>query len=256
MDMSERTAERLSVLHVDDNPGMGAVVKRYLERDGVDPACTVTTEQSPRAPLDRIRGGDANFDCVISDYEMPGMNGIEFLEAVRETHPTLPFLMFSSTDASTVAPEVIGAGLTDYLRKGSGSEQYTMLVRRLEHAVEGGGRFDAAEETVLEGVGVVGSDGRFQQVDSSYASLYGYAPEEVVGRHWSELHPEDEVEHIRTHIVPIIQRGGQWSGRSRGLRADGTTFTESKLVSALDDERILITVSALDDERTTDEQDE
>jgi PAS domain S-box-containing protein len=254
--MLDATAEPLSILHVDDNPGMGEVVRLYLEREGTGPACRVTTAQSPVAALDRLRADDTDFDCVISDYEMPGMNGIEFLEAVRETHPTLPFLLFSSTDASTVAPEVIGAGLTDYLQKGADSEQYTMLVRRLEHAVEGGGRFDAASETVLEGVGVIGSDGRFQQVDSSYASLYGYTPEEVVGRHWSELHPEDEVEHIRTHVIPIIQRGGQWSGRSRGLRADGTTFTESKLVSALDDERILITVSALDDEQTADEQGE
>ena len=76
---------------------------------------------------------------------------------------------------------------------------------------------------------------------------YGYAPEAIVGKHWTELHPEDEVEHIRTHVLPVVQSGGKWSGRSGGLRSDGTTFTESKMVTALDDGRLLIAVSKFDD---------
>jgi hypothetical protein len=51
------------------------------------------------------------------------------------------------------------------------------------------------------------------------------------------------VTHIRTHVLPIIQQDGRWSGRSRGVRADGSVFAESKLVSMLDDGQLLITVS-------------
>ncbi|WP_049986886.1 response regulator [Halobellus rufus] len=241
------TDEPLSVLHVDDDPDLGALVKTFLERDGSGIDCTVATETSPTDALERIRDSESAFDCVISDYKMPEMNGVAFLEAVRETHPELPLLLFSGEATNDVAAEIIQAGLTDYLRKGLGTDQYTMLIRRVEHAVEGGGQFDPEAETELDGVGVVGSDERFEEADDTYASFYGYDADDVEGKHWSELHPEEEVEHIRTHVLPVVRRGGEWSGRSRGLRSDGSTFTESKMVTALDDGRLLIAVSELDD---------
>jgi PAS domain S-box-containing protein len=241
------TDDPRSILHVDDDPNLGALVKTFLERDSNDVDYTVTTETSPTDALDRIRSGEPEFDCVVSDYNMPEMNGIDFLEAVRETHPELPLLLFSGEETNDVAAEIIRAGVTDYLRKGTGTNQYTMLIRRVEHAVEGGGQFDPEAETELDGVGVVGTDERFEEADDTYASFYGYDPEDVEGKHWTELHPEEEVEHIRTHVLPVVRRGGEWSGRSRGLRSDGSTFTESKMVTALDDGRLLIAVSELDD---------
>jgi PAS domain S-box-containing protein len=235
------------ILHVDDSPALGELVQRYLERDGNDLDCDVTAVTSPAEALERLRTDDSAFDCVISDYNMPRMNGIEFLERVRRSHPELPVLLFSGEETDDVAAEIIEAGLTDYLRKGMGTEQYTMLVRRVGHAVGADGQFDAETESQLDGVGVVGADERFDRADETYASAYGYEPDEVTGKHWTELHPEEAVEHIRTHVLPVVRSGGEWRGRSEGLRADGSTFTESKLVTALDDGRLLISVTALDD---------
>jgi len=252
-----RTASPLSILHVDDDAALGDLVQTYLERDdSVD--CTVTTTTSADDALARLRSDDSDFDCVVSDYRMPGTDGIEFLNAVRETHPDLPFLLFSSEETGDVAAEIVHAGVTDYLRKGYGTDQYTMLVRRVEHAVDAGGQFDseaATEADAVDGstvspdalqsfaVSVVGPDERFDRVDDGYAALYDYDSDEVQGKHWTELHPEDEVEHIRTHVLPVVQQGGKWTGRSTGLRADGSTFTESKMVTALDDGHLLIAVS-------------
>lgn len=237
----------LSILHVDDDPDLRSLVKAYLEREDGEFECTVTTESSPSAALDRIRNGDVAFDCVISDYRMPEMNGIEFLQAVRETHPELPLLLFSGEETAEVSAEIIRSGLTDYLRKGIGTDQYTLLLRRVEHAVAAGGEFDPDTETELDSIGVVGPNERFDEVDEMYASLYGYDPDEIEGKHWTELHPDDEVEHIRTHVFPVVKQGGKWTGRSKGLRSDGSTFTESKMVTTLDDGRLLIAVSAIDD---------
>lgn len=237
----------LSILYVDDDPDLVALVKTYLEGDSTNVDCTVSTETSPTAALDRIRSADPDVDCVISDYNMPEMNGITFLESVRESRPELPLLLFSGEETNDVAAEVVRAGLTDYLQKGMGTDQYTMLIRRVEHAVEGGGQFDPEAQTELDGVGVVGTDEHFEEADDTYASFYGYESDDVEGKHWTELHPDEEVEHIRTHVLPVVRRGGEWSGRSRGLRSDGSTFTESKMVTALDDGRLLIAVSEFDD---------
>ncbi|AXG07936.1 response regulator [Haloplanus rubicundus] len=231
----------LSILHVDDDDALGDLVQAYLERDdALD--CTVTTTTTPADALDRLRDADTDFDCIVSDYRMPETNGIEFLRAVRETHPELPFLLFSGEETGDVAAEMIRAGVTDYLHKSSPS-QYTTLVRRVEHAVDSDGQFDSEAATELDAVGVVGPDERFDRVDTGYADLYDYDADEVTGKHWTELHPDDEVEHIRTHVLPVVQEGGKWTGRSTGLRADGSTFTESKMVTTLDDDHLLIAVS-------------
>jgi PAS domain S-box-containing protein len=246
----------LRVLCVDDEPGLAALVAAFLERDGeID--CETATETDPEAALERIER--ESFDCVVSDYDMPAATGVELLSAARETDPDLPFLLFSATDPDAIAAEMVRAGVSDYVRKRGGGDGYTALLRRVEHAVDGeGGRFQAgggegsaegvgsATEVALDGVCTVAPDGTFEFVGEEYGRLYGYEPEELVGERWQRLHPDEEVEHIRSHVIPAVMDGERWTGTSEGLRADGTTFAESKLVSTTSDDRLVISVSPVE----------
>jgi PAS domain S-box-containing protein len=135
--MSPSTGESIDtirVLHVDDEPGFADLSATFLERG--DSRMEVRTATTPDAGLDILAGN--RIDCVVSDYEMPGTNGIEFLEAIRETHPDLPFVLFTGKGSEEVASEAISAGVTDYLQKqGTGvAEQYELLARRIANAVE------------------------------------------------------------------------------------------------------------------------
>ncbi|RDZ34469.1 hybrid sensor histidine kinase/response regulator, partial [Haloferax sp. Atlit-47N] len=72
---------------------------------------------------------------VVSDYDMPRMNGIELLDAIRETNPDLPFILFTGKGSEEVASEAISMGVTDYLQKSFGVEVYELLANRIENAV-------------------------------------------------------------------------------------------------------------------------
>ncbi|WEL20824.1 PAS domain S-box protein [Halorhabdus sp. BNX81] len=120
----------INVLHVDDQADLAAVVAEMLERDA---DITVETATSATEALERLSGGQ--FDCLISDYAMPGMDGIEFLEAVRADDPDLPFILYTGKGSEEVASEAITAGATDYLQKGGGTEQYELLENRIRNAV-------------------------------------------------------------------------------------------------------------------------
>jgi PAS domain S-box-containing protein len=251
------TDPSLRVLCVDDEPGLAALVAAYLERDdGID--CEAVAETDPETALDRIER--EAFDCVVSDYDMPGRTGVELLSAARETEPDLPFLLFSATDPNAIAAEMVRAGVSDYVNKRGGADGYTALLRRVEHAVDGeGGSFgtgqvqagtdgvDPATDVALDGVCTVAPDGTFEFVGEEYGELYGYDPDELVGEPWQRLHPDAEVEHIRSHVIPAVMEGERWTGTSEGLRADGTTFAESKLVSTTADDRLVIAVSPFDE---------
>jgi len=119
------------VLHVDDEPDFADLTRTFLERE--DDRIHVDTAQGPEEGLDRL--ADIDFDCVVSDYDMPGRNGIEFLRAVRAEYPSLPFILFTGKGSEEVASDAISAGATDYLQKGAGTEQYELLANRIENAV-------------------------------------------------------------------------------------------------------------------------
>ena len=121
------------VLHVDDDPDFGELTATMLARD--DDRVTVETATRATEGLELLEADQ--YDCVVSDYEMPGMTGIEFLEAVRASYPELPFILFTGRGGEAVASDAISAGVTDYLQKGASTEQFELLHNRIENAVEG-----------------------------------------------------------------------------------------------------------------------
>ena len=124
--------EPIHILHVDDEPDFTDLAATYLQRE--DDRFSVHTERSASDGLDRL--AEERFDCIISDYDMPGRDGIEFLEAVRDDHPELPFILFTGRGSEEVASEAISTGVTDYLQKDSGTDQYAILRNRVVNAVD------------------------------------------------------------------------------------------------------------------------
>jgi len=148
----EESTDEISVLHVDDETEFLAVASERLER--ADEGLSVATEDDPRAALDRLAG----IDCVVSDYQMPGLDGLRFLDAVRNEYPDLPFILFTGEGSEEVAADAISAGVTDYVQKGAGTEQYVLLANRVRKAVERVAAQRAAGERVTAHESPVASD--------------------------------------------------------------------------------------------------
>lgn len=224
---------RITLLHVDDDSQFGELVSIYLER--ADSNLEVITEPDAEAGLDRLESADV--DCIVSDYDMPGRNGLEFLETVRTDHPNLPFILFTGKGSEEIASEAISAGVTDYLQKEGGTDQYTVLANRVQNAVQ---QYYASKEVQRgfhaiehsrEGIAFLDEEGNFLYVNPAYAETYGYDREEMVGEHWEIIYPDEHVEQVYEEILPSVPVHDTWSGENIHQHKDGSRLVVNHALS-------------------------
>jgi PAS domain S-box-containing protein len=188
--MSIAPQQQIQVLHVDDEPDFADLTATFLERES--DRFAVETATSADEGLETI--SDRPPDCIVSDYNMPGKDGLEFLQAVRDEYPDLPFILFTGKGSEEVASDVLTAGATDYIQKQSGTEQYELLANRIENTVtqyrsenrlremreEYAAIFENAQNALL--LVQVEDDGfRYQQCNPRAVELIGRDKAEIVG---------------------------------------------------------------------------
>jgi PAS domain S-box-containing protein len=186
----------MGVLHVDDDPDFLDLTTAFLERD--DARFEVETATSARGGLNRLRDGPV--DCVVSDYDMPGDDGIEFLESVREEFPELPFILFTGKGSEEIASKAISAGVTDYLQKAGTAEQYALLANRIRNAVTGyqakqavaksEARLRRVYERIDDGFFAVNRDWEYTYVNEEAANLVDRSPDDLLGQRVWEAFPD------------------------------------------------------------------
>jgi PAS domain S-box-containing protein len=121
----------IRVLYVDDEPGLLEVAKIFLEKDG---DIQVTTSSSVEKALDSLPV--RSYDLIISDYQMPGMDGIAFLKEVRHRFGDIPFILFTGRGREEVVIEAINSGVDFYLQKGGDpAAQFAELSHKIRQAV-------------------------------------------------------------------------------------------------------------------------
>jgi len=254
MATSEEAAIR--VLHVDDSVDLAEMTTDFLEQKSK----RFDTETADSASTGLTLLADSTFDCVVSDYDMPSQNGIEFLKRVREDYPDLPFILYTGKGSEEVASEAISAGATDYIQKESGTDHFTVLANRIETLVErtraeqGRQQLVEAVETAREGIAILDAEGNHVSVNQAYADIYSIPPDNLIGEHWTKITPDDQIEYVRTEISPIVESTGYWRGRTTGLRADGTTFTQSCALSTTTTVMTIRTVRDVSEEVKSEEQ--
>lgn len=123
----------IRVLVVDEDEDVLELTETFLERESE--ALTVLPEPSAKTALDRV--GEEDVDCVVSDFRMPEMDGLELFGAVRERDVDVPFFLLTAATDDETLDSAREAGVTGLIQKGAGTDHYTDLANRIVDAVEG-----------------------------------------------------------------------------------------------------------------------
>ncbi len=125
-------ADKIRVLYVDDEEALLDVGKMFLEWTG---SFSVTTALSAREAIQVLK--NKRFDAIVSDYQMPGMNGIDFLKQQKAGGDITPFIILTGKGREDVVIAALNAGADGYLQKGGEpNAQFAELSHMIKKAVE------------------------------------------------------------------------------------------------------------------------
>lgn len=123
----------MRVLHVEDTDGFTELLDVALEErtEGHE----IIRAKDGREGLETLERREV--DCIISDYEMPRLNGLELLAAVREEYPDLPFIMLTLSHQPHLNTRARQVGVSEFYQKQAGYDVFMQvvddLVRHVEH---------------------------------------------------------------------------------------------------------------------------
>ncbi|MDO4496542.1 MAG: bifunctional response regulator/alkaline phosphatase family protein [Bacteroidales bacterium] len=118
------------ILWVDDEVDLLKPHIMFLQQKGYD-IVTVTNGHDAITLVQQQR-----FDLVFLDENMPGITGLETLQAIKEIHPSLPVVMVTKSEEENIMDQAIGSKIADYLIKPMLPSQMLMSIKKCLHANE------------------------------------------------------------------------------------------------------------------------
>jgi PAS domain S-box-containing protein len=224
--VAAQVTETPGILVVDDQPATLTALVELLAPLGHK----VTTARSGEEALRRLL--DEDFGVIVMDVRMPGMDGFETVELIRQRrrheHTAIMFLTAADADAEQVR-RGYSAGAVDYIVKPvdpdvlrSKVAMLLALVQKNAELRESERRFRAAFESAPIGMGLSSVDGRWIEVNNALCDMLGLPRADLLERPPAELaHPEDRERHQSALERVMRDKRGFHHADLRFSRSDG-----------------------------------
>ncbi|MDD1728302.1 MAG: response regulator, partial [Methanospirillum sp.] len=225
-----------TILYVDDEPALLDIAQLFLEKTS---EFKVITAESAKEGLEIFH--TRHPDAIVSDYQMPEMNGIEFLKEVRR-ESAVPFIMFTGRGNEMIAMESTNSGSDYYIQKGADPRAlFAELTYKIRLALS-----DRREETeeqrskktirtlidkTYDAVIIHNLEGRIFEVNTKMLDLFQLTREEALRFTIDELSGPGSPTAIRSDILKKVLAGEDqfllWEARRPH---DGTVFPIEKFL--------------------------
>ena len=202
----------IDILCVDDDPDFLEITKRMVERSGAISIDTASSAENALAMMEHRA-----YDVIVSDYQMPRTDGIEFLKTLRTSGNTTPFIIFTGRGREEIVIRAYDSGADFYVQKGGDLKaQFRELEHKIVQAVriheaesafrESEERYRSVVENASEGIVVV-QDERILYANPRALEMVEATPDEVTGKNFALfVHPDD---------IPLVT--GRYYKRQKGV---------------------------------------
>ncbi len=217
-----------------------------------DAGCRVEHVRKATTALAKL--STQQFDCLVSEHELPGDDGLSLLSAVRETHPELPVILFTDSEEQEITSRAFESGVSRFLRK-NGDESLRQLRTEVTEVTANGARpvnkedieehrpspEDIARAAHEAPIGITMSDPSLSGnplvfVNEAWAELTGYDEEHMLGRNPRVLQGPETDPEVVDDLATSIEDEEPVTVEIRNYRSDGTPFWNELTVAPIYDE--------------------
>jgi PAS domain S-box-containing protein len=235
----------LRVLHVDDDQGLLEVSKQILLMENNFEIENAFSVDEAFEKLEK-----QTYDAIVSDYEMPRKNGLEFLRELREQHRETPFILFTGKGREDVAVKALNLGADSYINKaGSPETVYCELADAINKTVErkksrellakSESKYHALVENSLQGIAILlAAPIRIAFANGAFGKILGYSSEELTSLSPEEImslvYHEDRAVFFKRMENRLRGEPAEACFEFRAVRKDGSLIWLSSLANRVD----------------------
>jgi PAS domain S-box-containing protein len=224
----------IKVVHVDDDEDFLDLASRFMET--ADEEIQIISASSTKAAYQIL--DDEEVDCIVSDYDMPETDGLEFLREIREEYPNMPFILFTGKGSEEIASEAVSAGVTDYLQKQGIRENYRILANRIRNAVEkektrkalkeNKKKFESLFRNANDAIFIMDKE-EFIECNEKTEEIFGCTKEQIIGSKPYRFSPQKQPDGSDSKKKAIEKIQAALKGETQEFdwvhtKADGTKF--------------------------------
>lgn len=218
----------IKILHIDDDEDLQMVMKLNMEI--LDPELNIIQFSDG---LSAIQALDNSINCIITDYKMPNLDGLELSRLIREKWD-IPIIIFTGQGSEEVASEAFAIGVNSYIQKSIDPSIFEILIKEIRNhherninsnkLVESEHQYRTFLENSLDGV-TFNVDTVIKYCNRKAAELLGYSRDELIGMNIDSVtHPESmKIVEERT----LLRQKGEnvpEQYEARLLRKDGSSI--------------------------------
>lgn len=117
------------------------------------------------------------------------------------------------------------------------------LGKKLDAEMEFSAKLIAAINTSIEGIALLDENGIYIYMNEAHEKMFGYSNKEMIGKSWTVLYSDKDVENFVSTIFPEIEKHGFWRGEATAIHKDGKTKVDEYLtLTATNDGWLICTV--------------
>ncbi|MFA6137175.1 MAG: response regulator [Sulfurimonas sp.] len=183
-----------------------------------------------------------DIDIVITDIEMPSMNGLEMARIIRKQRHDVPIIVMTAHIENKFFIESIEIGIDAYLLKPIEQNKLLNTLNRIVYNIKAVKSLhdDSRYFQVLTEASIVSkadTKGVITYVNDNLCNISGYTREELIGKSHNIFKHPNNTEIIYKEIWDTILRGEVWSGRMENLNKNGNSFLADTIIIPLKDNK-------------------